>query len=36
MCEACYHSQQCVEKGLKTLILENGEKPERINKKDKK
>ena len=27
---ACYHSQQCVEKGLKTLILEKGEKPKRI------
>jgi len=28
---ACYHSQQCVEKGLKTLILEKGEKPKRIH-----
>lgn len=28
---ACYHSQQCVEKGLKTLILERGEKPKRIH-----
>jgi uncharacterized protein len=28
---ACYHSQQCVEKGLKTLILERGEKPERVH-----
>jgi HEPN domain-containing protein/predicted nucleotidyltransferase len=28
---ACYHSQQCVEKGLKTLILEKGTRPERIH-----
>lgn len=28
---ACYHSQQCVEKGLKTLILEGGEKPKKIH-----
>lgn len=27
----CYHSQQCVEKGLKSLILEKGERPERIH-----
>ena len=27
----CYHSQQSVEKGLKTLILEKGERPERIH-----
>ena len=26
----CYYSQQCVEKGLKSLILERGERPERI------
>ena len=28
---ACYHSQQCVEKGLKAMILEKGEKPEKIH-----
>lgn len=28
---ACYHSQQCVEKGLKALILERGEKPKKIH-----
>jgi len=28
---ACYHSQQCVEKGLKTLILESGGKPKKIH-----
>ena len=28
---ACCHSQQCVEKGLKSLILEKGERPERIH-----
>lgn len=28
---ACYHSQQCVEKGLKALILEKGERPGRIH-----
>ena len=27
----CYHSQQCVEKGLKALILEKGKKPGRIH-----
>lgn len=26
---ACYHSQQCAEKGLKAIILETGVKPER-------
>jgi HEPN domain-containing protein/predicted nucleotidyltransferase len=28
---ACYHSQQCVEKGLKALILEKGKTPGRIH-----
>jgi HEPN domain-containing protein/predicted nucleotidyltransferase len=28
---ACYHGQQCVEKGLKALILEKGEKPGRVH-----
>jgi len=28
---ACYHSQQCVEKGLKAIIPEKGEKPEKIH-----
>ena len=28
---ACYHSQQCVEKGLKALVLEKGKKPGRIH-----
>lgn len=28
---ACYHSQQCIEKGLKALILEKGQRPERIH-----
>lgn len=28
---SCYHSQQCVEKGLKALILEKGERPGRIH-----
>lgn len=28
---ACYHSQQCIEKGLKAFILEKGKRPERIH-----
>lgn len=28
---SCYHSQLCVEKGLRALILEKGQKPERIH-----
>lgn len=28
---ACYHSQQSVEKGLKAVMLEKGEKPEKIH-----
>jgi HEPN domain-containing protein/predicted nucleotidyltransferase len=28
---ACYHSQQCVEKGLKALILERGKTPGRMH-----
>ncbi len=28
---ACYHSQQCVEKGLKAMIIEGGKRPERIH-----
>src|SRR3990170_2946319 len=28
---ACYHSQQSVEKGLKALILEKGEKPGKVH-----
>lgn len=28
---ACYHSQQCVEKCLKALILEKGDKPDRVH-----
>jgi HEPN domain-containing protein/predicted nucleotidyltransferase len=28
---ACYHSQQCVEKGLKAVILEKGKRPGRIH-----
>ncbi len=27
----CYHSQQCVEKGLKALILEKGKRPQRVH-----
>jgi len=28
---ACYHSEQCVEKGLKAFILERGKRPERTH-----
>lgn len=28
---ACFHSQQCLEKGLKALILERGKRPERTH-----
>lgn len=28
---SCYHSQQCVEKGFKALILEKGKRPGRIH-----
>lgn len=28
---ACYHSEQCVEKGLKAVILERGKRPERTH-----
>ena len=28
---ACYHSQQCVEKGLKALIIEKGDRPGRVH-----
>lgn len=28
---ACYHSQQCVEKGLKAMVLEKGKRPGRIH-----
>ena len=28
---ACYHTQQCVEKGLKAVILEKGKRPGRIH-----
>ncbi len=28
---SCYHSQQCVEKALKSIIIESGNKPERIH-----
>ena len=28
---ACYHSEQCVEKGLKAAILERGKRPERTH-----
>jgi HEPN domain-containing protein/predicted nucleotidyltransferase len=27
----CYHSQQCVEKALKSLILEKGERPDKVH-----
>ena len=28
---ACYHAQQCVEKGLKALLLESGKRPDRTH-----
>lgn len=28
---ACYHSQQCAEKGLKAIILEKGERPQKVH-----
>lgn len=28
---ACYHAQQCVEKGIKALLLESGQKPVKVH-----